>query len=148
MQDQQNPIALPGFLTPEPGRLAGGQPSQAQLEQAAKNGLKWVIDLRPAREDHGFDEPAIAPGQGLTYVSLPIGGPDDLTLANARKLDELLSQAGDASVLVHCASGNRVGALIALRAAWLQDQSTENALARGREWGLTKMQPMVAKLLG
>lgn len=147
MSNEDSQLSIPNFLTPEPARLAGGQPTAEQLKTAADDGLKQVIDLRPASEDHGFDEPAVATEYGLTYSAIPVSGPDDLTRENAEKLDKLLQQAGDAPTLVHCASGNRVGALIALRSAWLQSQSKKDALAQGRQWGLTKMEPIVAKVL-
>jgi len=50
-------------------------------------------------------------------------------------------------VLVHCMSGNRVGALFALRAFWLQGMSAVEALAVGRRYGLTKLEPLVVQIL-
>lgn len=147
MSNQENQLTMAEFLMPEPGRLVGGQPTSAQLKAAAGDGLKWVVDLRLASEDHGFDEPAVAAEYGLTYVSFPIAGEQDLTRENTEKLYQLLEEAGEAPMLVHCASGNRVGALMALGAVWLQNISVDEALALGRRWGLTRMEPVVIKLL-
>src|SRR5699024_12708494 len=66
---------------------------------------------------------------------------------NARKLDTLLDEHAAMPTLVHCASGNRVGALMALRAAWVQGKSKEEALAIGRRWGLTKAEAAIDKRL-
>lgn len=140
-------VSIPGFKQPETGRHSGGQPSREQLGQAADDGLSRVINLRPESEDHGFDEAALVEEIGLRYHCLPISGPDDLTRENAERLHELLELAGEEETLIHCASGNRVGALMALRAAWLEGRSTEEALEIGRRWGLTKMEPAVVKLL-
>ena len=50
-------------------------------------------------------------------------------------------------MLVHCASGNRVGALIALSAAD-EGVPVEEALARGRAAGMTSTEARVRELLG
>ena len=44
-------------------------------------------------------------------------------------------------------SGNRVGALFALRAHWLQGLPAVEALAVGRRYGLTKLEPLVMQIL-
>ncbi|CAN0336053.1 unnamed protein product, partial [Chrysoparadoxa australica] len=84
---------------------------------------------------------------GLTYHHLPIASPEDLNESNVRRFDEIMVPVGDEPALVHCASGNRVGALFALRAGWLKGQAPDAALALGRSHGLTKMEPAVEKLL-
>jgi protein tyrosine phosphatase (PTP) superfamily phosphohydrolase (DUF442 family) len=81
-------------------------------------------------------------------VHLPIQGGYDLNQANAQKLDQCLNAAGDQPILVHCMSGNRVGALFALRAYWLQGASPEQALAIGLKYGLTKLEPVIRQMLG
>ncbi|MFC5577936.1 hypothetical protein ACFPOA_07935 [Lysobacter niabensis] len=48
-------------------------------------------------------------------------------------------------VLVHCASGNRVGAIVALRAAWMEGRSTEDAIAIGKTWGLKGLEGEVRR---
>ena len=98
------------------GITAAGQPSASALEAAAKSGYKSVIDLRAPSEDRGFDEKAVVEGLGMTYMSLPVEGPGGVSYANAGKLDKLLAELPK-PILLHCSSGNRVGALIALRAS-------------------------------
>lgn len=127
------------------GIVAGAQPTQADLAKLKEAGVKTVIDLRAAVEDHGFDEVAAAKELGLVYVTLPIAGPADLTPDNARKLDSLLAeQPGRA--FVHCASGNRVGALIALRAA-AAGEPAEEAIALGKKAGLRSLEDVVRREL-
>ena len=58
-----------------------------------------------------------------------------------------LSTAGT-PVLVHCGSGNRVGALFALRAAWLQGVAPAQAVALGRAAGMTALEPAIRGILG
>ena len=140
-------IQLPMGGNPQTNLLTAGQPTPADFEALAAAGLKHVVNLRPPAEDAGFDEAALAAKLGLSYRVVPVAGPGDLTLQRTQELDAALIAAGDEPVLVHCASSNRVGALLALRAQWLQNQSSDAALALGRAGGLTKMEPMVAQLL-
>lgn len=140
-------IALPMGGNPAPNLLTAGQPSGAELEALAAAGLKHVINLRPLAEDAGFDEAALVSRLGLSYTVIPVAGPGDINDNNMRLLDAALASAGNNPTLVHCASSNRVGALLALRAARIQGQSAEQALAFGRAAGLTKMEPLVQQLL-
>lgn len=138
---------LPNQRNPEPGFVSGGQPSAKQLEAAANDGLGSVINLRPTSEDSGYDEAAKAAELGLDYTVLGIADANDMTADNARKLDQLLAHSADTPTLVHCASGNRVGALMALRAAWVQGKSKDEAIAIGRRWGMTNAEAAVNQLL-
>lgn len=134
------------FAQPRPGLYTGGQPSAEQLRDAAATGIRTVIDLRQPGEDRGFDETAVAEELGLRYVRLPIAGAAGLTDANARTLERLLAQA-DGPVLLHCASGNRAGALLALIHARGEGASVEQALGVGRRAGMTSLEPAIRKLL-
>jgi len=98
-----------------PFDLSSGQPNAAALSAIAAAGYAGVIDLRMADEPRGFDEIGTAAALGLRYETLPVAGPNDVTFENAAKLDALLAEF-DGPVLLHCGSGNRVGALFALRA--------------------------------
>jgi uncharacterized protein (TIGR01244 family) len=140
-------IQLPSGGMPATNLLTAGQPSPADFEALAASGLKHVVNLRPTSEDAGFDEAALAARLGLKYTVIPVAGPPDVTEANARKLDAALAATQGEPTLVHCASSNRVGALLALRAAQLQGLPKEQALAFGRAAGLTKMEPLVQQLL-
>lgn len=139
-------LTLPQQGHPLPDVVSAGQPSAAELATAKAAGIRRVINLRPPSEDAGFDEAAAVADLGLPYTVIPVAGPEDLTLATVKRLDEALAE-GEGPVLVHCASANRVGALLALRAAWLQGVKPEAALALGTAGGLTRMAPLVAELL-
>lgn len=134
------------FARPQPGLHTGGQPSQDDLVRLKSQGVRTVIDLRGAQEDRGYDVAAEAKRLGLDYIALPIAGKDDVNAANAKALGELL-RAQDGDVLLHCASGNRVGALLALDAA-TRGVPREEALELGRKAGLRSLEPVVAEQLG
>jgi len=130
------------FGEPRAGLRTGGQPTAQDLARLKAQGVRTIIDLRGPGEDRGFDEAAEAARLGLDYVALPIAGKDAITPANADALAALLKQHGD-GVLLHCASGNRVGALLALDAARSGTPAAE-ALALGRKAGLSSLEPVVA----
>jgi len=134
-----------GTVSPVDGITSAGQPDEAALEVFADAGYATVIDLRGEGEDRGFDEAAVVEDLGLHYVTLPIEDGDAISFENARKLDALL-QEYPGPVLVHCGSGNRVGALLALRES-LDGADDESALALGRDGGLTGLESIVQERL-
>lgn len=126
------------------GITSAGQPDEAALKVFAAHGYTTVIDLRTESEDRGMDEPAVVKGLGMTYVPLPIGR-DAVNFDNAKTLDQLIEDA-DGPVLVHCGSGNRVGALLALRKS-LAGADNTSALEYGREGGMTGLESRVKEVL-
>ena len=108
--------SLPGGRGPRQAQFTAGQPAPEQWRGVAEAGVGTVVNLRPDAELKERDERAEVSAAGLHYVQIPVAGADDITPENADRLWTLLQQA-PAPVLVHCASGNRVGALLALGAA-------------------------------
>jgi len=130
---------------PTSGLVSTGQPDAAVLKAAADAGYVAVIDFRMPEEDRGIDEKKVTEGLGMTYVAFPIGAPDTVTFDNADALDKILADF-DGPVLMHCASGNRVGALLALRAK-SNGASSEQALEIGKQGGLTRYEKVVRERL-
>lgn len=130
---------------PESGAVSTAQPTAAALQVAADAGFVAVIDLRGSDEDRGLDEKAEVEALGMTYLSLPVTGEDAISYDNAARLDRLLADI-DGPVLLHCGSGNRVGALFALREK-LHGAADEAALEKGRAAGLTSLEGVVRKRL-
>lgn len=120
--------------------VVGGQASTAELRELSIAGFRRIIDLRPATEDRGFDEPSSVAAENLEYRQLPIAYAADLTMANVQQFDQWFADPACPLTLVHCASGNRVGALFALRAAWLHGKNVAAALNEGRAAGLKGME--------
>jgi len=142
--DLQQVLAT-GEVTPVAGITPAGQPDAAALEVFAKNGYAAVIDLRTVGEDRGLDEQAVVEGLGMQYVAMPIGY-EGITFENAEALDKLLAEF-DEPVLLHCGSSNRVGALLALRAA-SKGASDAEALEIGKRAGLSSLESSVRQTLG
>ena len=132
---------------PRKGLLTSGQPTPEQLEALVDAGYTWIISLRPVAEDGaGWEEDQAGEG-GYVFHRIPIGGAEDLTRANVERFAELLDQAGDTPTLAYCASSNRVGALMALKARWLEGRDADEALEAGRAAGLTGLEPAVQELV-
>lgn len=138
------PLGIINEMHPSPSLVTGGQPSQAQFHQAATQ-VRTVINLRAEGEDGVDTESAQVEALGMNYVSIPMRGAAGVTEANARLLDRTLGVSGP--TLLHCGSGNRVGALLALRAFYVGGVSPAEALATGRVGGLTSLEQTVTQHL-
>ena len=132
---------------PLPGILTAGKLTREQMTGLVGAGYRTFVDLRSAKEKGAGEEAGWAGELRATYASIDVAGPEDLTEEHARLLDTLVTSA-DGPVVVYCASGNRAGAMLALRAWCVQGMSPEDALALGREAGLTRMEPALKERLG
>lgn len=134
---------LPHAAFPAPQRVVSGAITAADVSTLQRAGIREVISLRMPDETPAFDEAAALRAAGIAFHDLPIAGADGLTRANVDQFDKLLRDAGNQPTLVHCASGNRVGAMVALRAALIEYQSVAAAIEEGRRWGLQGLEPAV-----
>ena len=142
-------LAIRNARIPMDGVLSGGQPTEEQIEAAARTGFRTVINLRTDREE-GFEwEREALERRGMRYLHIPIAGAGGLTRDNVEAIGRALSDALEAGpTLFHCGSGNRIGAVLALRRAWIEGAAPDKALAYGQAGGLTHIEPATRKLLG
>ncbi|WP_299592501.1 sulfur transferase domain-containing protein [uncultured Microbulbifer sp.] len=91
-----------------PNLATGGSIDLGAVDSLKQKGFRTIIDLRTPAEGTA-EERAAVEAAGMAYVNLPIakGAP---TEAQITRLAELLEDDSAAPVLLHCASGNRVGA--------------------------------------
>lgn len=125
--------------------LSAAQPTQEQLKKLANAGVKHVINLRTESEND-WDEAKLVTSLGMQYYSLPIAGAQDISVENAQQLATLMGKLKGEPVLLHCASSNRVGALIAI-SAHAEGLDIESSLAKGRHWGMSSLEPVVRKII-
>lgn len=133
------------IANPAENIFSSGQPSRDEFAALAELGVKHVINLRPQPEQD-WDEAAYVSSLGMHYHSIPVADASDITPANAAKLNQTLQSTGAEPALVHCASGNRVGALVALQHG-LETGDVEAAISEGKRWGLTRLEPVVRNAL-
>ena len=136
--DMVNPLIVNDSI------LAGGQPSKADFHYFKSLGISRVINLRPTTEIIEFDQFELMQTLNMDYHLIVIADGDDLTKNSAQKLVEALPTDG-ANCLFHCASGNRVGALLALKVYWFDGFNADRAIQFGLDSGMTKLLPIVKK---
>ena len=140
-------IDIPNARTPFEGVLTGGQPIPEQIEEMKQAGYRTIVNLRPAHEMNDWDEAKSVSSLGMTYVSIPVAGGAGLTDEAVERLYEVVNNQNNYPLVVHCASGNRVGALFALMAARKQGKSAQEAIEIGRKAGLTGLEAEVRQRL-
>lgn len=126
---------LPNGRETLPGVITAGQPSEADIARLAESGVRTVIDLRAPNEQRGFDEPAVVASAGMTYRNIPVS-PPAVGPGEFDELRKLLADENRQPVLIHCGSGNRVGALLIPYLMMDKLHSSDEALQIARKVGL------------
>jgi protein tyrosine phosphatase (PTP) superfamily phosphohydrolase (DUF442 family) len=139
-------LSIKNFANPEQSIFTGGQPSQEALTALAKAGVKHVINLRPMQEQEqslDWNEVELVESLNMQYHSIPVAGAAGVTLENATALADLLKTLEGEQTFLHCASSNRVGALTALYEGAANEVNIDEAIAKGKRWGLSSLEPVV-----
>lgn len=114
------------------------QPDAATFDLAREKGISMVINLRaPAEFD--WDEQNAAKDAGLNYYNIPLIGEEhsfDPQVIN--QLSAVVKQHGNDPILVHCSSGNRASAWLAIYLVNEHNIDLEKAIALAKKTGLTK----------
>lgn len=139
--------SIPNIHHPVANHFTSGQPDFTDLQQLKQQGVTTVVNLLTDADMGGDHEAQWAAQLGLNYHRVPVAGGADLTRANVAALNQVLAENDDEVILLHCSSSNRVGAMMALRAAWYQGANIEQALQTGKDYGLNDLQPKVEELL-
>jgi protein tyrosine phosphatase (PTP) superfamily phosphohydrolase (DUF442 family) len=118
-----------------PNVVTGGQPSATNLEAFKAAGGAVVLDLREPMEPRPLDEPAVVSRLGMEYVNVPVsaGRMNDETIDQVL---DVMRRAGNRTVLVHCASGNRVGGALLPHLILDQSLDEEDAVNQAMRVGL------------
>lgn len=147
---QQEPLSLQASLEqvldnakfPDANTVVTGKLSPEKITKIAEAGIEHIINLQPESE-LSFDEKSAVEAAGIHYTHLPIAGAEDLKQINLLEFDKALRAHHGKKTLLHCGSGNRVGACIALRAGWLRGRKMDTAMQRGKEHGLDSLEEEV-----
>jgi uncharacterized protein (TIGR01244 family) len=111
-----------------------GQITLEELEQAAKEGFKSVMNLRsPSEEGFLNDEQQQAESLGLHYVNIPVKVSDlseELTTEILKQIDALPKPA-----LIHCGVAMRAGAMALMNVATRQGMTPEQAFEKAGQIG-------------
>ena len=130
------------YFRPDANTIVCGALNQEKVAALAKAGVELVINLQ-SEDELSFNESAAVERAGMSYEHLPINGAEELKQLKILAFDNILRQYHGKKMAIHCGSGNRVGAAIALRAGWLRGRKMDTAMERGRSHGLTKLEQEV-----
>jgi len=125
--------------------IVGGQPTEADLTALAHKGIKTVINLRGKDEFSKFAEKDKVEALGMNYIAVPINGAAGLNKENLMLFSAAIENKS--KTFVHCASGNRVGAMFALAAYYNDHANVEEAVKIGKKSGLTGLETKVRKIM-
>jgi len=142
------PIGIRNARLVVDGVLTGGQPTPEQIAEAAAAGYRTIVNTRSGSEE-GFEwEQAQVGAAGMRYVFIDTPGAAGLTRENVQALADVMADETAYPMMIHCGSGNRVGALLALKAAWIDGADDDEAMRIGLDAGLTRLEERTRELLG
>ncbi|MEQ8465372.1 beta-lactamase hydrolase domain-containing protein [Coleofasciculus sp. E1-EBD-02] len=114
--------------------VATNQVTPEQLQQAAQEGVKSVLNLRsPSEEGFASDEQQQAEAAGLQYVNIPVK-PDALTEELASQVLQQIEELPKPAV-IHCKSGLRSGMMALMYVATREGMTAEQAMDKGKSMG-------------
>ena len=139
--DESPPLVpIPNAQVTKTGLLIGGQPSPEQLTAIREAGYRTVITLRTNNEPGDEGEQATVERLGMKFVRIPVAGASGLTEDNARALSKALGETDVLPAVLHCASGQRVSAMLGLKAFVVDRASAEAAMDLAKSLGITKLE--------
>lgn len=127
---QQQIPAIRNFVRVNDQFCTGGQPRLEHLQKLKDEGVRAIINLRPASEHRAAEEEAMAKELGLRYFNIPVvfGEPKD---EQATEFLKITDDPSNRPAFIHCAGAIRVGAFWmirrVLRDAWKVDAAEEEA---------------------
>jgi uncharacterized protein (TIGR01244 family) len=107
-----DPTLIVNYSIVRPGLAFAGKLAPEVIPQLKGMGFRTVLNLRTEQEGAKDEESAVR-AQGLRYEWVPVM-PETLSIADVKKVEAVLDDAGAAPVLFHCASANRVAGLWAI----------------------------------
>lgn len=117
------------------GFFLASQPAPEDFEQAQLGGIQTVVNFRHDKEITDFDEALVVGNLGLNYVHIPWNGPAELTDEIFERSRAMFNDV-ERPALVHCGSGNRVGAVWLAWRVLDEGATVEDALAEAKLAGL------------
>ena len=117
------------FLQLSDSLFTGGMPKADQLTDAAKQGVKVVINLAPHDVPHALpDEAELVNSLGMQYINIPVNW-NTPTKEGLDKFMDAMDEHKDRKILVHCEANFRASAFVSmyriLREGWKPDEALE-----------------------
>ena len=107
--------------------ITGGQPTEEQLREAAREGFTVVINIADFGERNALpDEAGLVRSLGMAYHHIPVAWKNP-TAEDFEAFEHLLASLAGEKVLLHCAANFRVTAFYALyamkRLGWTEERA-------------------------
>ena len=113
------------------------QPDLETFDVARKKGVKLVINLRDPKE-FNWDEQKAAKQTGLDYYNIPISASGESFDSEAiNQISALVQKHKNQKILLHCSSGNRASAWLAIHLIKDHDMPSDSAIELAKKVGLT-----------
>ena len=115
-----------------------GQPTEAALREMVAGGVKTIINLRTQQEMDNrkqvpYDEAAVLKELGVTYVHIPLGGPDTPYTPEAVEKFAKAFEGANGKVLLHCTVAWRAShmwaAYLVKHKGYTREEAERNAAA-------------------
>ena len=109
--------------------ITGGQPTEEQLQAAADQGFRTVINLAPINPRYSLDDEAgLVWSLGMLYQHIPIDW-DNPTASDFSSFEAVMQARPAGKTFIHCAANFRVTAFYSLYAqkhlGWSKAQADE-----------------------
>lgn len=132
---QQDVPPIRNFIRMSENFCTGAQPRLEHLQQLKSEGVRAIINLRPASEHRAAEEEAKAKELGLRYFNIPFvfGDPKD---EQATEFLKITDDPRNRPAFIHCAAGIRVGAFWMIRRVLRDGWKVEAAEEEAKKIGL------------
>ncbi len=132
----QEPVQpIRNFVRVNENFCTGGQPRPEHLQKLKDEGVKAIINLRPAGEHRAAEEEAKAKELGLRYFNIPVvfGAPKEEQVTEFLKVTD---DPENRPAFIHCAAAIRVGAFWMIRRVLRDGWTIEAAEEEAKKIGL------------
>jgi protein tyrosine phosphatase (PTP) superfamily phosphohydrolase (DUF442 family) len=135
---KQTVPGVQNFARLETTVACGGATKPEAVPELKKMGFASIINLRQPTEAGAMveEEAAAAKAAGINYFNIPFNGqkPDP---AVADKFIETITTKSNEPAYIHCAAGNRAGAMWMIKRLVVDHWETEKAAAEATALGMT-----------
>jgi uncharacterized protein (TIGR01244 family) len=123
------------FLWVNADFCTAAQPDLDQLAGLRDQGVRAVLNLRPAEEFDATEEEARVRELGMSYFNIPVSNGNPIPDSQFDEFLRLTDDQANHPMFIHCASANRVGAFWlvrrVLRDGWEVPRAEEEATRVG-----------------
>ena len=132
---QQETPPIRNFVRVNKEFCTGGQPRLEHLQQLKDEGVKAIINLRPASEHRAAEEESKAKELGLRYFNIPVVFRDPKD-EQATEFLKITDDKANRPAFIHCTAAIRVGAFWMIRRVLRDGWTVEAAEEEAKKIGL------------